>query len=104
MERDRDIQTKREREKGMVSEMVALYCRKQHSTKKGLCADCTVLAAYARQRSDNCPFMETKMFCSNCKVHCDAFFRPKNDSLSSDSSSSPYLGNEKRKKTIGELK
>ncbi|MGN0478669.1 MAG: nitrous oxide-stimulated promoter family protein, partial [Hominenteromicrobium sp.] len=21
-------------------------------------------------RSDCCPFMETKTFCSNCKVHC----------------------------------
>lgn len=26
--------------------------------------------AYARQRSEKCPFMETKTFCSNCKVHC----------------------------------
>lgn len=26
--------------------------------------------AYARLRSDKCPFMETKTFCSNCKVHC----------------------------------
>lgn len=22
------------------------------------------------QRSDKCPFMETKTFCSNCRVHC----------------------------------
>lgn len=28
----KNIQTKREREKAMVSEMIALYCRKQHST------------------------------------------------------------------------
>lgn len=28
------------------------------------------LDTYARQRSDTCPFMETKTFCSNCKVHC----------------------------------
>lgn len=28
------------------------------------------LDAYARQRSSRCPFMETKTFCSNCKVHC----------------------------------
>ena len=31
------------------------------------------LVRYARQRSDRCPFMETKTFCSNCKVHC---YRP----------------------------
>lgn len=26
--------------------------------------------AVAMQRSDKCPFMETKTFCSNCRVHC----------------------------------
>ena len=69
-----NVQSKREREKRMVSEMIALYCRRQHGTKKGgLCPECEELAAYARQRSDRCPFMETKTFCSNCKVHC---YRP----------------------------
>lgn len=61
---------KREREKRMVSEMIALYCRKKHHTKDGLCPECAELEAYARTRSDKCPFMETKTFCSNCKVHC----------------------------------
>lgn len=28
------------------------------------------LSQYAMQRSDKCPFMETKTFCSNCRVHC----------------------------------
>ena len=65
-----DVQSKREREKKIVSEMIALYCRKKHGTKHGLCADCTALEAYAQMRSDKCPFMETKTFCSNCKVHC----------------------------------
>lgn len=64
-----DIQTKREREKQLVSQMLALYCKKQHGGKS-LCPDCAALDAYARQRSDRCPFMETKTFCSNCKVHC----------------------------------
>ena len=67
---ERRVETKREREKAMVSEMIALYCRKQHRGKSGLCADCAALNAYARERSDKCPFMETKTFCSNCKVHC----------------------------------
>ena len=31
----KNVQTKREREKRMVSEMIALYCRKQHGTPKG---------------------------------------------------------------------
>lgn len=51
----------------MVSEMIALYCRKQHgSERQSFCPDCAALDAYARQRSDKCPFMETKTFCSNC--------------------------------------
>jgi len=66
----KDVATKREREKQMVTEMIALYCRKQHHTKGELCEECAALAEYARQRSDKCPFMETKTFCSNCRVHC----------------------------------
>ena len=60
---------KREREKQVVSLMIDLYCKKKHKCK-GLCPECEALKAYAQQRSDKCPFMETKTFCSNCKVHC----------------------------------
>ena len=66
----RTVEDKREREKRVVSEMIRLYCRKKHGTRGGLCPECAALDAYARLRSDNCPFMETKTFCSNCKVHC----------------------------------
>lgn len=66
----KSIESKREREKKMVSQMIALYCRKNHGTKDTLCPECAALNLYARQRSDKCPFMETKTFCSNCKVHC----------------------------------
>ena len=65
-----DTQTKREREKRMVSQMIALYCRKKHHTRGDLCPQCAALDAYARMRSEKCPFMETKTFCSNCRVHC----------------------------------
>ncbi len=64
------VQTKREREKVMIAQMIALYCRKMHGEKSGLCASCTALLEYAKNRSDHCPFMETKTFCSNCRVHC----------------------------------
>ena len=72
------VQDKREREKEMVSDMILLYCQKQHKSirkvtglkKTDLCQECAELEAYARMRSDKCPFMETKTFCSNCKVHC----------------------------------
>ena len=70
MERNRCIYTKREREKAMVSQMIELYCKGCHKTKGSLCAECAELNRYARQRSDSCPFMEIKMFCSNCRVHC----------------------------------
>ena len=64
-----DVRSKREREKETVSLMIAIYCRKKHGSKQ-LCPECAALDAYAKMRSDKCPFMETKTFCSNCKVHC----------------------------------
>lgn len=64
-----DAKTKRQREKETVSQMIALYCRRNHGGKT-LCPECAALEAYARRRSDHCPFMDTKTFCSNCKVHC----------------------------------
>ena len=79
---NKQIQDKREREKKMVSEMILLYCKKQHKSlrkasglgKTELCPECAELENYSRMRSDQCPFMETKTFCSNCKVHC---YKPK---------------------------
>ena len=65
-----DIQSKREYEKKVVSQMVELYCRKKHHSNDGLCEECREVLTYAQERSDNCPFMETKTFCSNCQVHC----------------------------------
>lgn len=66
------VESKRAREKAMVAEMISLYCRKNHRAG-ALCPGCAALMDYARQRSDSCPFMETKTFCSNCAVHC---YRP----------------------------
>ena len=66
-----DTESKRKREEKVVSFMIALYCRKNHGSRKGeLCPECRELADYAVSRSEHCPFMETKTFCSNCKVHC----------------------------------
>ena len=63
------MEKKRQKEKETVSLMISLYCRKKHGGNV-LCAECAALDAYARMRSDKCPFMESKTFCSNCKVHC----------------------------------
>ena len=67
----KNLDKKRADEKLLVSEMIALYCRKQHDTPKGtLCPECRQLYDYALARIEKCPFMETKTFCSACKVHC----------------------------------
>ena len=62
-------ETKRNKEKQVVQMMIGLYCRNNHH-QKGLCGKCQKLVEYAHERIENCPFMESKTFCSNCKVHC----------------------------------
>ncbi len=66
----KNVESKREKEKRTVALMISIYCRKKHNTRSGLCDQCKALNEYAMLRSDKCPFMETKTFCSNCKVHC----------------------------------
>lgn len=67
-----EIQKKRKREQQVVAEMIALYCYKKHKTgrKEELCPNCKNLCEYAQDRSEHCPFMEQKTFCSNCRIHC----------------------------------
>lgn len=42
----------------------------KHLKTEDFAPECSSLREYARSRSDRCPFMETKTFCSNCRVHC----------------------------------
>ena len=65
-----NIAAKREQEKRIVSLMIRTYCRGHHGTRQGLCPECQTLQEYALLRADRCPFIETKTFCSNCRVHC----------------------------------
>ena len=83
--------SKLEREKRIVVEMIALYCRANCDHANGaepcvrvrggavecvidtLCPSCAELARYACERSDRCPYQETKTFCVNCSTHC---YRP----------------------------
>lgn len=67
-----DTNQKREKEKEMLRLMIRVYCRGKHKSKKGLCPQCQELQEYAWMRTEKCPFMETKTFCSACKVHCYA--------------------------------
>lgn len=64
------VSSKREDEMKLVSMMIRLYCRKKHKVKDGLCSECAELEKYAVKRSEECPFMDDKTFCSFCKVHC----------------------------------
>lgn len=66
----KNISSKKEKEEMLVGQMIKLYCKKNHNSKKGLCPECQELRLYAELRIEKCPFKETKTFCSNCKVHC----------------------------------
>jgi len=58
------------REEKTVAAMTRIYCRNQHGTKEGLCADCDALLAYARARLERCPYQERKSTCAKCPIHC----------------------------------
>lgn len=54
-----------------VQKMIMFYCNEMHDTKKNeLCAECSVLFNYAKQRIDKCLYKDQKPVCSKCKVHC----------------------------------
>ena len=73
MDKNNRIEKKRKQEIEMLDCMIRIYCRGNHGTKEKLCEDCQALREYAVTRTQKCPFMETKTFCSNCSVHC---YRP----------------------------
>ncbi|MEG0240545.1 nitrous oxide-stimulated promoter family protein [Anaerorhabdus sp.] len=62
------LDAKREKEKDLMNKMISIYCKGHH--KNHNCESCKELLRYATDRIDRCPFMETKTFCSQCKVHC----------------------------------
>lgn len=63
MKRNKNVNKKREDEMRLVTEMIRLYYKKHDG-------DVQELIDYAAMRISKCPFMETKTFCSACKVHC----------------------------------
>ena len=66
-----EIQIKRDKEIYVVGKMIEIYCNKSHKNPKGkLCDECSELLEYSKLRSQKCPFIENKTFCSNCRVHC----------------------------------
>lgn len=69
MARTKENKRRVEQEQKIVTDMIALYCRKQHHSKE-LCPECKALTEYAVRRSELCPYKENKTFCSQCKTHC----------------------------------
>ena len=63
------IARKLQHEKKILLDMISLYCRKVHHTQD-LCDECRALAEYAIRRTELCPYMDEKSFCSQCKTHC----------------------------------
>ena len=72
---EKQITKKRKKEEYIVTQMIAIYCRKNHRdlydrrTKK-LCPECEQIAKYSVERSEHCPHIKEKTFCSNCTTHC----------------------------------
>lgn len=65
MFKKRNAKDRRDFEKKIVSEMIDLYAKGHPEFQEA-----EDLKAYAIFRIQKCPFMETKTFCSACKVHC----------------------------------
>lgn len=66
-----NIQKKREQESEIIRMMISIYCHGHHNCDtSNLCSDCEELLKYADERITKCPFMESKTFCSSCKIHC----------------------------------
>lgn len=73
------VARRRAREKRVVSQMIALYCRGHHGaserTERALCSEavcpaCAELDALAARRTELCPHMATKTSCNKCATHC----------------------------------
>ena len=63
--------SKIEREKRTIRKMIEIYCR--HYLKQEVVSeDYRLLAEYACQRLEHCPFGEEKKSCGKCPVHCYA--------------------------------
>ncbi len=58
------------RERKTVAAMQRIYCRANHGTARGLCAECDELKAYSEARLAACPYGWEKPPCSECTIHC----------------------------------
>lgn len=60
-----------EREKLTIRHMIGIYCRGQHYSASGTCADCSAIVRYAYDRIEKCPFTgSAKPACGLCRTNC----------------------------------
>ena len=73
------VARRREREKLVVSQMIAVYCAGHHNRTErtatafcgeAVCPACEELDRFAVLRTQKCRKMETKTSCKNCEHHC----------------------------------
>lgn len=65
-----DLPPRLVREHRILAAMVGLYCGREHTRGKPLCADCQGLVQFAEVRLRKCPHGERKPTCANCPIHC----------------------------------
>ena len=63
------METRIDREKRIVTNMISLYCQDHHNSDD-LCESCSALKEYTFKRLLSCPFSEDKPVCSKCTIHC----------------------------------
>lgn len=61
--------TRIDEEKNIVEIMIRLYCRKKEGNKV-LCASCSNLLEYSKNRLEKCRFGNSKPVCRKCSIHC----------------------------------
>ena len=64
------LKSRKEREEESLKRMIRLYCKAKHNPETFLCKECSELLAYAKSKSNDCPFEKNKPACSICPVHC----------------------------------
>ena len=60
---------RKDREKRVVGQMTAIYCRRHHGSR-AICPECESLLDYAFRRIDSCPKGDNKSSCRKCEIHC----------------------------------
>lgn len=62
---------KEEKDIKIVGMMINMYCHgKHHTAKNEMCEQCSNLYNFVKLKRENCPYGDSKDYCSQCKIHC----------------------------------